>query len=455
VAARLRPEGIAVVHDAGRREDGLPFIVSQYVEGCSLKEWATRQRLAPAHAAELLAQVAQTAHSAHCQGFVHRDLKPGNILLDAHHKPHLVDFGLAVHEAQQRQRAGESAGTPHYMAPEQVRGETQWVDGRTDIWALGVTLYELLTGRLPFQGDTQKQLAQEILERDPKPPRQIDPTAPERLEAICLRRLAKRPADRYATAKDLAKDLRHWDAPPRRKAWLAGAALVVVLLSVLVAWRARGWLKPLPSGKTPQAVAGPATGKIDVFIWEPANPARRGLNVRTTGALPLKANDQLRIAAEVNRPMYLYVLWIGSEGKVWPVYPWQNGQWDSRPADDAPRVRLDLPEKLDEGWELAGPPGMETFVLLARDTALPRNSELEQWLQGLAAESQPFQSPLALVEFDSGEAISGSRDQDRGPKSFDPGRLDDPARQRQQLLVKKLGPDFSVIRAISVANQGE
>jgi serine/threonine protein kinase len=175
------------------------------------------QPLAAAEAAALLATVAEAVHFAHRRGFVHRDLKPGNILLDAQRQPHVVDFGLAVHESTQSQRAGHVGGTPFFMAPEQVRGETQWLDGRADVWALGVILYELLTGRRPFQAGTRAALAEEIERRDPKPPRQIAAAVPEALERICLRCLAKRPADRYATAKDLAHALRQWQSPPRAR----------------------------------------------------------------------------------------------------------------------------------------------------------------------------------------------------------------------------------------------
>ena len=145
-AACLGGKGIAVVHDAGCGGNGVPFIVSQYIDGVSLKEWIDRQRATPNQISELLAQVAEAIGSAHRQGFTHRDLKPANILLDRQENPYVVDFGLAVHEAKQRRMAGQSAGTPAYMAPEQVRGETQWLDARTDIWALGVIMYEMLSG---------------------------------------------------------------------------------------------------------------------------------------------------------------------------------------------------------------------------------------------------------------------------------------------------------------------
>lgn len=174
----------------------------QYVEGCSLAERIKTDRPSPTRTAQLLAQVADAAHHAHRQGFVHRDLKPSNILLDKDGNPYVSDFGLALHERAQSQHCGDASGTALYRSPEQVRGEADWMDGRCDIWALGVITYEMLTGRRPFRN------SEEILLRSPKPPRQVDDRIPEQLERICLKCLSKAVDDRYATADALARDLR-------------------------------------------------------------------------------------------------------------------------------------------------------------------------------------------------------------------------------------------------------
>ena len=157
-----------------------------------------------------MATIAEAAHHAHRAGLVHRDLKPSNILIDEVGKPHITDFGLAIREDLQDLRTGEIAGTPHYMSPEQVRGETHRLDGRTDVWAIGVILYRCLLGRQPFSGRNHLEIFEEILHRDPKPPRQINDRLPRELERICLKCLSKRMADRYETAGDLADDLKRW-----------------------------------------------------------------------------------------------------------------------------------------------------------------------------------------------------------------------------------------------------
>jgi formylglycine-generating enzyme required for sulfatase activity len=188
------------------------FIVLEYVEGQTLEDLLQSGRPDPRRLAAILAHVALAVHHAHIHStaLVHRDLKPSNILLDLEGDPHVCDFGLAVDEEIQRLRRGEVAGTLPYMAPEQVRGETHRLDGRTDIWALGVILYRGLTGKLPFPGRGAEEVFDEIQNRDPRPPRMADPSIDAELERICLRCLSRPMHDRYLTAADLAADLEHW-----------------------------------------------------------------------------------------------------------------------------------------------------------------------------------------------------------------------------------------------------
>ncbi|MGO9913562.1 MAG: protein kinase domain-containing protein [Isosphaeraceae bacterium] len=210
IAAGLHHPAIVGVHDVGRLGENEVYVVFEYVEGRTLSDVLETERLSPSRISGLMIPVAEAAHHAHRAGLVHRDLKPSNILIDADGKPHITDFGLAVREELQDLRTGEIAGTPHYMAPEQVRGETHRLDGRTDVWALGVILYLGLLGRQPFSGRDPSEIFDEILHRDPKPPRQVNDRLPRELERICLKCLSKRMADRYETAGDLADDLKAW-----------------------------------------------------------------------------------------------------------------------------------------------------------------------------------------------------------------------------------------------------
>jgi hypothetical protein len=200
---------IVPVYDVGCTEEGLCFVVSKFVEGSDLATVLKGKRLGHGEAAELVATVAEALHHAHGHGLVHRDVKPSNILMNTRGKPYIADFGLALKE-EDFGKGATLAGTPAYMSPEQARGEGHRVDGRSDIFSLGLVFYEILTGRRPFQSQNPSELLDQISRVDARPPRQVDDTIPKELERICLKALAKRASERYTTARDMAEDLRHW-----------------------------------------------------------------------------------------------------------------------------------------------------------------------------------------------------------------------------------------------------
>jgi WD40 repeat protein len=225
--ARLQHPNIVQIHDIGEH-DGLPYFSMELVEGGNLSRHLDGTPYAPVEAAALVETLARAIHAAHEAGIVHRDLKPANVLLSFSRGsenragaarfseprlnedvPKITDFGIALHldSARGWTRSGEVLGTPSYMAPEQAQGRRRDVGPATDVHALGVILYELLTGRLPFQAEDEVSTLVQVSFEEPVPPRRLNPTLPRDLETICLKCLRKLPRQRYASACDLADDL--------------------------------------------------------------------------------------------------------------------------------------------------------------------------------------------------------------------------------------------------------
>lgn len=270
-AAQLTHPGIVSIHEVGRDLDspgGTIYLVIELVDGEPLSDYLKAHRVTHRQAAALVADLADALEYAHSRGVIHRDLKPSNIMLDrfasggetAKHagvgfgRPRLMDFGLAKRDAGEATLTldGQVLGTPAYMSPEQARGEIRWVDHRTDLYALGVVLFHLLTGELPFRGTASSQIQQRLTDDAPSP-RRIDDTVPLDLANVCAKCLQREPGGRYASAVEVAEEMRRY---------LAGEPVLARPLS----WtgRAGRWVRRRPAAATALvlgavlAVAGPA-----------------------------------------------------------------------------------------------------------------------------------------------------------------------------------------------------
>ncbi|MFO0865836.1 MAG: serine/threonine-protein kinase [Gemmataceae bacterium] len=210
-AGRLKHPSIVAVHDIGEVE-GQHFFTMEFIEGKSLAEVITHGPLPQRLAARYVRLIAQAVHHAHKQGIVHRDLKPSNVLIDVDDLPHVTDFGLAkkLGTDSAKTRSGAVLGTPSYMAPEQAEGRLKDIGPGTDVFSLGAILYELITGRPPFRGETPLETILQVVNNDPTPPSVMNANVDHDLETICLKCLEKDPSLRYGGADQLAADLHRY-----------------------------------------------------------------------------------------------------------------------------------------------------------------------------------------------------------------------------------------------------
>jgi serine/threonine protein kinase len=475
--ARLRHPHVVQVHAAGE-QDGRPYFVMEYVEGGGLDRKLNGRPQPLADAARLVMLLARAVHAAHQQGIVHRDLKPANILVappadepalnTAYGLPKVSDFGLskAVGEDQGLTAGGTILGTPGYMAPEQADGRPEDVGPATDVYALGAILYELLTGQVPFRGRGLLETLEQVRTQPPRPPHELRPDVPAELEAVCLRCLAKAPADRYPSAQALADDLHRFaeghavsrppapqrtTRPGRRVGWLVAALAVLAgVVALTVALRGpRGGEGGAPVIRQPPA-REPFQGWIDVVMSRPNDARRQLLRLHDPAARPLKAGDEVRVETSLNRPAYQYIVWIDTQGKAAPVYPWIEGEWARRPKHEEAVKELHLPEG-GLMWPMQpGPAGMETLVLLVREEPLPPDVDLAALLAGLGA--QTTSDLQAVGWFQNGELVT--REKDRAPSFKQVRASDNPVLRTQQVVQERVKGHFAYTRAVTFGNEG-
>ncbi|HLJ93425.1 MAG TPA: serine/threonine-protein kinase [Gemmataceae bacterium] len=386
--AELDHPNLARIYDLDFHE-GRPFLVMEYVRGRNLRQVINQQPLMPRQAAGLLAKVARALAVAHRRGILHLDIKPENILIDEAGQPRLIDFGLARLQnawVADEPNSGTISGTPSYMAPEQARGQAERIDPRSDVFALGAVLYQLLTGKAPYKGkddyDTLGQAArgdfdQAALRAAP---------VPGRLKAICLRAMAVDPTDRYPTAEALAADLERFVRRPRvLLAWGSAAALAVVFVAGALLLRSE---KPADSAsfRPVDITFGPALWKND---------------------LPLRSNDRLTIRCPWPADCRSAALfWFDTEGQLKEVTRSNDPRTELVYPEEGKRVRLD------------GPPGTDVVLVCASRSA-HTISEAEMAKLFQAGQPWPALPATVMVAMDR-DKIEVQRERSLGPVGEDP-----------------------------------
>jgi WD40 repeat protein len=355
-AGRLEHPHIVRVYELGEH-DGQPWLAMEYVDGGNLAQKQAGSPLPVREAARLAETLARAIHHAHQKGVVHRDLKPANILLTSEGVPKVSDFGLAKLLAGgpvPATRTGAVLGTPSYMAPEQAGGRSREVGPPTDVYALGALLYEMLTGRPPFQGENTSETLLQVLGQEPVPPRRLRPEVPPDLETICLHCLEKEPGQRYVTALDLAEDLRRFLAD-----------LPIAVRPIGNAARVGRWCRRNPALAAVSGLAvaaclaalGLAVG-FGVFQYQ----AAAGLRAALAESQRLSADHALDLGLEH------CARGDGGEGMLWLADSLQQTPAGAVELEHAARLNLAAwRTRLHESRQVVGHPGAVSAVALSPD----------------------------------------------------------------------------------------
>jgi serine/threonine protein kinase len=456
-AAAVRHPHVCTIYDAGQ-EAGTPFVVMAYITGETLSERLKRDGRYddPREAVALTLQIAEALQEVHQHGIIHRDLKPGNILLDRAGNALLTDFGLArsILVDERMTANGGLVGTPAYMSPEQALGERAILGPESDLYSLGVVLYELLSGKLPFTGGAASVIVNKAMRATPSPLSGFRPDLDPQLVAIVESAIRHEPSERFPSAAALAQALKNWlvsQATPARN--LPGAAKMSVVPQAVAGPQPRGrqWIRTQPrsrlialaaclavipglwlaiwgtspdSGSQTAAVQASKriSGKLKIrFIGAADAVSGTALARRATEGdeRPLFNGQTVQLQISLSLPGYAYLIWIDSDGLCQPIYPWDFGH--SKQLWAAPRVSgsenpaqfILCPRETDKAFVATGKPGMQHVVLLVRTCPWDSDDQLQAALSGLPASPLP-EDPQMARYFDWSPATGSHCGQVRG-----------------------------------------
>lgn len=484
-AAAVEHDHVVPVYQAGE-DGGELFLVMPLLAGESLEDRLRREPALPvAAAARVGAEVAAGLAAAHDRGLVHRDVKPANVWLEGgpadaarpggFRRCRVLDFGLArPAERSDLTASGAVLGTAAYMAPEQADGLA--VDHRADLFALGAVLYRCLTGAPAFDGPTLTAVLKAVALHDP-PPHRVNPAVPRGLSDLVLRLLAKDPNDRPATAAAVAAELAAVAAGgadtvhsgptaemtprPRRARRLVVACAVVMGLCLVAAVGSRAFVPgkgdgPPAGGDGPPPAAAdvPAAyrGSVDLLVYRRDAGSDVLVPLGDPRAMPLRPGDQVKLAAEVEPPAFVYLFWIDETGAAAPAYPWRFGEWGTRPTAERPVGALaDVRWPGGEALKITGEAaGTETVLMLVRSSKLDAaDDEVKGWFAGLRP--VPFRGETARAWFQDFDLLRSDRL--RAPGMADLDAADGP-RGLMAELRRRAGGSAAFSRAVSFSRAG-